>query len=155
AENAASFEGCQGICPDGWHIPTNAELTGLVGHNSNGTLTDPTAPYYDATIQGAPIPTLNAAGFNWCFAGARNQANATAKGSYLVTNYGDTYGAMSYVWGSTLHQVQTDNTSGALKNIQFYSFMSTLNASNNKVTVAYGNFKSGYSVRCIKNVDAR
>ena len=29
--------------------------------------------------------------------------------------------------------------------------MSTLNASNNKVSVAYGNFKSGYPVRCIKD----
>lgn len=153
AENAASFEGVQGICPDGWHIPTNAELTGLVGKNANGTFTDTNAAYYDSTVDAAPIPTLDEAGFNWYFAGARNQANVTAAGSYLVTNYGDVYGAMSYVWGSTCHQVQTDNTSGALKNVQFYSFMSTYNASNNKVTVAYGNFKSGYSVRCIKDVE--
>lgn len=154
AENAASFEGVQGICPDGWHIPTNAELTGLVGKNANGTFTDTNAAYYDSTVDGASIPTLNEAGFNWYFAGARNQANVTAAGSYLVTNYGDVYGAMSYVWGSTLHTIQTDNTSGALKNVQFYSFMSTYNATNNKVTVAYGNFKSGYSVRCIKDKDA-
>ncbi len=155
AENAASFEGTQGICPNGWHIPTNAEMTGLVGHNANGTLTNPNGAYYDAAAKGALIPTLNEAGFNWCFAGARNQANVTANGSYLVTNYGDVYGAMTYVWGSTLYQVQTDKTSGALKNIQFYSFMSTYNASNNKVSVAYGNFKAGYSVRCIKNADAQ
>ncbi len=153
AENATSLEGTQGICPDGWHIPTNAELTGLVGHNSNGELTDPNGAYYDAAAKGALIPALNEAGFNWCFAGARNKANVTATGSYLVTNYGDVYGAMTYVWGSTCHQVQTDATSGALKNIQFYSFMSTLNATNNKVSVAYGNFKSGYPVRCIKNAE--
>lgn len=153
AENAESFEGTQGICPDGWHIPTNAELTGLVGQNANGTLTDTNAPYYDAAAKGALIPTLDEAGFNWCFAGVRNQTNTTAAGSYLVTNYGDVYGAMSYVWGSTLYTVQTDDTSGALKNVQFYSFMSTYNASNNKVTVAYGNFKSGYPVRCIKDAE--
>ncbi len=155
AENASSFEGTQGICPGGWHIPTNAELTGLVGKNANGALTNENAAYYDATIQGASIPALNEAGFNWCFAGTVNQANVTAKGAYLVTNYGDVYGAMTYVWGSTLHQVQTDNASGALKNVQFYSFMSTYNASNEKVTVAYGNFKSGYSVRCIKDADGQ
>lgn len=155
AENAASFEGTQGICPDGWHIPTNAELTGLVGKNANGALTDTNAAYYDKTVDGAPIPTLDEAGFNWYFAGTVNQANTTAKGSYLVTNYGDVYGAMTYVWGSTHRQTQTDNASGALKNVQFYSFMSTYNATNNKVTVAYGNFKSGYSVRCIKNADGQ
>ncbi len=153
AENAKSLEGTQGICPDGWHIPTCAELTGLVGHNSNGDLTNPNGAYYDASISGASIPALNEAGFNWCFTGARNKANVTTGGSYLVTNYGDVYGAMSYVWGSTCHQVQNDDTSGALKNIQFYSFMSTYNAKNNKVSVAYGNFKSGYSVRCIKNAE--
>lgn len=153
SENAASLEGTQGICPDGWHIPTCSEMTGLVGHNANGTLTDPDGAYYDPAVQGASIPVLDEAGFNWYFAGARNQTNVTAKGSYLVTNLGDVYGAMTYVWGSTLHQIQTDNTSGALKNIQFYSFMSTLNASNKKVTVAYGNFKSGYSVRCIKDLE--
>ncbi len=153
AENAKSLEGTQGICPDGWHIPTCAEMTALVGHNSNGELTDPNGAYYDAAAKGALIPALNEAGFNWCFTGARNKANVTAGGTYLVNNYGDVYGAMSYVWGSTCHQVQNDATSGALKNIQFYSFMSTLNASNNKVSVAYGNFKSGYSVRCIKNAE--
>lgn len=63
-ENAFSFEGKQGICPDGWHIPTNAELTGLVGQNANGALTDTSAPYYDADAKGAPIAALDEAGFN-------------------------------------------------------------------------------------------
>ncbi len=151
AENAQSLEGTQGICPDGWHIPTCAELTALVGHNANGELTDPNGAYYDAAISGASLPALNEDGFNWCFASARNKTNVTGTGSYLVTNYDGIYGVMSYVWGSTCHQVQNDATSGALKNIQFYSFMSTYNAKNNKVSVAYGNFQSGYSVRCIKD----
>lgn len=153
-ENAQSFEGVQGICPDGWHIPTNAELTGLVGKNANTALTDTKAAYYEAAADGAPIPTLNDAGFNWCFAGARNKVNVTATGSYLVTNYGDVYGTMTYIWGSTCYKViykTSDPTT--LQNIQFYSFMSTLNASNNKITVAYGNFKSGYPVRCIKDAE--
>ena len=153
AENAKSLEGKQGICPTGWHIPTCAELTGLVGHNANGDLTNPNGAYYDSTISGASIPVLNEAGFNWIFASVRNKTNVTANGNYLVTSFGDVYGAMSYVWGSTCHQVQTDNESGALKNIQFYSLMSTYNAKNNKVSVAYGNFKSGYSVRCIKDAE--
>lgn len=149
-ENAESFEGCQGICPKGWHIPTNAELTGLVGQNANGALTDTSAPYYDAAAKGALIPTLNEAGFNWIFAGARNKASFTGTGSYLVTNYGDTYGAMTYVAGSTCYLVRKADD-GSLTNAQYYSLMSTYNASNNKVSVAYGNGASGYSVRCVKD----
>lgn len=148
-ENAYSFEGKQGICPKGWHIPTNAELTGLVGQNANGALTDTSAPYYDATIKGASIATLNEAGFNWTFAGARNKASLTGTGSYLVTNYGGVYGVMTYVLGSTCYLVKVTNE--VVTNMQYYSLMSTYNASNEKVTVAYGNVKSGYSVRCVKN----
>lgn len=150
AENAGSFEGAQGICPNGWHIPTCAELTGLVGHHSNAALINQDAAYYDATIKGASIDALNADGFNWTNSGAVNCTSTSTKGAYLVTNYGDIWGAMSYVLGSSLYQV-TKNTDDSIKNVQYHSFMSTINASNNKVHVAYGNFLSGASVRCVKN----
>jgi hypothetical protein len=54
------------------------------------------------------------------------------------------------VIGSTLHQYST-NEDGSLKNVQYYSMMSTYNASNEKVAVANGNFLSGVSIRCIKD----
>lgn len=149
-DNAETLEGCQGICPEGWHIPTNAELTGLVGHNSNSAMANTEAPYYDAAVKGAYIPTLNEDGFNWTFVGAVNRASSSATGAYLVTNYGEIYGAMSYVLGSTCYQV-SKNTDDSIKNVQYYSFMSTFNASNNKVTVAFGNFLSGLSVRCVRD----
>lgn len=150
-ENAATFEGCQGICPKGWHIPSNAELTGLVGHNANGSMTNPDAAYYDATIKGASIPVLNEAGFNWTFVGARNKTSVTAAPSYLVTEYNGEYGAMSYVLGSTCYQVKKNSTTGEVTNYQYYALMSTYNATNNKVSVAYGGGLSGYSVRCVKD----
>lgn len=150
AENGGTFEGTQGICPTGWHIPTAAELTGLVGQCSNSALTNPDAAYYDATIKGASLAALKEAGWEWQFAGARNKTNTTAKGSYLVTNYNGIYGVMSYVMGSTMYQTFT-NDDGSLKNIQYYYLMTTYNASNEKVTVAYGNFLAGASIRCVKN----
>lgn len=149
-ENAESFEGCQGICPKGWHIPTNAEMCGLVGHNANGDFTNKSAPYYDEAAKGALIDVLNNAGFNWTHAGVRNKTNFTAAGSYLVTNYGDEWGVMTYICGSTFYMLKKA-ADGSLTNVQYYSFMSTVNASNNKVSVAYGNAPSGYSVRCVKN----
>ena len=149
-ENAATFEGTQGICPSGWHIPTVSEMTGLVGHCSNSALVNPDAAYYDATVNGASLATLADAGWTWQFASMRNKANLAGTGSYTVTNYNGTYGIMSYLIGSSMYQTTT-NTDGSLKNVQYYYFMSTYNASNEKVSVAYGNFLAGASLRCVKN----
>ena len=150
ADNAGSFEGTQGICPEGWHIPTVSELTGLVGQCSNSALTNPDGAYFDPAIKGASLTVLKEAGWEWQFAGARNKANTAGKGSYLVTTYNDIYGVMSYVMGSTMYQ-PTTNEDGSLKNVQYYYLMTTYNASNEKVTVAYGNFLAGASIRCVKN----
>ena len=57
---------------------------------------------------------------------------------------------MSYLIGSSTYKTFT-NEDGSLKNIQFYYLMPTYNASNEKVSVAYGNFLAGASVRCVKN----
>ena len=150
ADNAGTFEGTQGICPEGWHIPTVSELTGLVGQCSNSALTNPDGAYFDPVIKGASLAALKEACWEWQFAGARNKANTAGKGSYLVTSYNDIYGVMSYVMGSTMYQ-PTTNEDGSLKNVQYYYLMTTYNASNEKVTVAYGNFLSGASIRCVKN----
>ena len=149
-ENAATFEGTQGICPTGWHIPTVAEMTGLVGHCSNSALVNPDGAYYDAGIKGASLAALAEAGWNWQFASMRNKTNTAGNGSYTVTNYNGVYGIMSYLIGSSNYQV-TKNDDGSLKNVQYYYLMPTYNASNEKVTVAYGNFLAGASLRCVKN----
>lgn len=150
ADNAATFEGTQGICPQGWHIPTVADMTGLVGHCSNSAMINTEGAYYDAAIKGASLAALEAAGWKWQFASMRNKANTAGKGSYTVTNYNEIYGVMSYLIGSSLYQVTT-NDDGSLKNVQYYYMMPTYNASNEKVTVAYGSFLAGASIRCVKN----
>ena len=150
ADNAASFEGCQGICPEGWHIPTVAEMTGLVGHCSNSAMVNTDGAYYDATIKGASLAALKEAGWEWQFASARNKASVTANGTYLSTTYNGIYGVMSYIIGSSYYQ-HTTNTDGSLKNIQYYYMMPTYNASNEKVTVAFAGFLAGASIRCVKD----
>ncbi len=155
AENAATLEGVQGICPPGWHIPTATELIGLVGYCSNSALVNKQAPYYDDSIKGASIAAMKEAGWEWQFAGMRNKTAITGNGSYRVTTKTEsdgsiTYGAMTYLLGSTWYQNKT-NDEGTLTNIQYYYMMSTYNNTNEKLTVAYGNFLSGASVRCVKN----
>lgn len=150
AENAGSFEGCPGICPTGWHIPTVTEMTGLVGHCSNSSLINPDGAYYDSTIKGASLAALKEAGWEWQFASTRNKTSITGNGTYLVTDYDKTvYGVMSYIIGSSLYLPKI--TDGVLTNIQYYYLMPLYNASNEKVSVAYGNFLSGASIRCVKD----
>ena len=150
-ENASTLEGTQGICPDGWHIPTVTEMVNLVGKCSNSSLDNLSAPYYEATQTGGSIDALDTDGFNWVCAGIVNIASPTGSPMYSATPTPAgvdpvIYGAMSYVWGSTFYQ--KNSSTG---NMQFYSFMSTWNANFKRVTVAYGNFLSGYSVRCVKD----
>ncbi len=149
-ENAAALEGAQGICPTGWHIPTVAEMTGLVGHCNNAALTDTDAPYYDSTIKGASISALEAAGWKWQFAGIRMKTGATADGKWQITSYNGIDGVMSYLIGSS-HYKTTTESDGSIKNVQYYYMMPTYNANNEKITVAYGGYLYGASVRCIKN----
>ena len=89
-------------------------------------------------------------GWAWQFASMRTKANVTGAGSYTETKYNRIYGVMSYLIGSSIYQTTT-NTDGSLKNVQYYYMMPTYNASNEKVTVAYGNFLAGASLRCVKN----
>lgn len=153
-ENAATFEGAQGVCPEGWHIPTLTELTGLVGKCSNSAMDNLDAPYYDAAMGGAPIDVLDADGFNWTHASVVMRADNTKTGAYTVTNTPNgvepvEYGVMSYIWGSTFYQKNAAGT-----NYQFYSFMSTWTNAYKRVTVAYGGYLYGFSVRCVKDKKA-
>lgn len=153
-ENAPTFEGAQGVCPEGWHVPTVTEMTGLVGKCSNGALDNLSAPYYTAEQGGAPIDALDEDGFNWPFVGVVNVTTNVAEGKYTTTASPAgvdpvVYGAMTYVWGSTFYQ---KNAAG--NNMQFYGFMSTWTAAFKRVTVAYPNYLSGYSVRCVKDQKA-
>lgn len=150
AENADDFEGVQGICPKGWHVPTVAEMTGLVGHCANSALINPDGAYYDSAIKGASLAILKEAGFEWQFASMRNKTNTAGNGSFTVTNYNGIYGVMSYLIGSSYYQ-HTTNDDGSLKNVQYYYMMPTYNASNEKASVAYGNFLAGASLRCVKD----
>lgn len=159
-ENGASFEGAQGICPKGWHIPTQAEWIGLVGKtNKNAAgvdLSDPSAPYFDAGYQAGKIPLLDADGFNFTRAGVRMRATLTGTPSYTKNIYPNPGGELSvnYVLSSTYYKDSYNATEPTqLTNIQYFALMSTINSSSpeGKLSVGYLGYKSGVSVRCIKD----
>ena len=63
-------EGKQGICPDGWHIPTLKEFMALVGKSTDTKVeVNPNAPYYDAARNQGSLTLLEEGGFNTTQAG--------------------------------------------------------------------------------------
>ncbi|MBU0486562.1 MAG: hypothetical protein KKA07_15690 [Bacteroidetes bacterium] len=135
----------QGICPAGWHIPTNLEWTELAiflidsGYNWDGTTTGnkiarsmaANAGWNTTATTGAPGENLtlnNMSGFSGLAGGDRDQV------------YGDFYGlgTTGTWWAAT----ESDATKSAYKRIEY-----------NYVDLRIGNdFKTrGFSVRCIKD----
>lgn len=164
ADNFKTFEGCQGICPTGWHIPTRAEFLAIVGASNKAdgetaSTTDETAVYYDATYQAARIKTMNDDGFNMDFAGSLMRNNNTTTGRYLatVTQTGKCSveswlgrNAVTYYMGSTGY-----TPSNTATNRQFMSLMTTFSSTylEGKMHVAYSNYLGGYSLRCIRDAE--
>lgn len=161
-DNFKSFEGAQGICPDGWHIPTRAELVALCGYSNKGVgedgpLVDKNAAYYDEGYNGAKITAVDADGFGWAFSGMINRTSPTASGKYTAAKTSaatcsvEAYigkPTMSYLIGSTAYTV--NESSG---NIQFFGVMSTFtkNYPEGRLTVGFTNYLGGQSLRCVKN----
>lgn len=164
ADNSGNFEGVQGICPKGWHIPTQADWIGLVGKttkNAEGVdLTDTSAPYYDAVYDGAKIPALDADGFQFTRSGTCMRGTIAGSGAYQKAIYPNPGGelSLSCVVGSTLHKNNYSTTDPSqLTNIQFFGAMTLYNlktAPEGKLSVSYLAFKSGCGVRCIKDKSA-
>ena len=156
-DNYDKYEGAQGICPDGWHIPTKAEWLKLAGSGS-GNLSDPTSPYFDSAQSGGSMVRLNEDGFNFFGCGYINANSVSVTPAYLASKSPVDPSAcgMGYYAGSTAYQV-IYNTSGdassGIKNIQYYAAMITYNNSYNRVTVAYNGGYCGVPVRCIKDAE--
>lgn len=155
SDNFDKQEGVRGICPEGWHIPTLAEWLKVTGVGS-GSLSDPTSPYYTTEQAGAPIPALNADGFNIAGCGFINATGSTAKGVYMATKSAadaSVFG-MGYFAGSTAYKITyntADDAASGIKNIQYYTGMLTYNVTYNRLTVAYQGAYSAAPVRCIKD----
>ena len=155
-ENCKNYEGVQGICPEGWHIPTRADIIALVGKTADKDDTNPNAPYYDAALNGGngSAAMLNADGFNANAWGALSIANTTAAKGTLMGAVKAYQGGMNtgYVAGSTLIDTGknlTTNEDGSIKNCQFVGLMPNMN--NGTYNGAWNNYRNGVSVRCVKN----
>lgn len=154
---AKALEGCQGICPAGWHIPTITDITGLVGKATSPITTVTTAPYYNGSD--GSISMLNKDGFNIDAYGAVSIANVTTKTATLMgwlKAYPEKISS-GYICGSSFaaidYNVKNDPTSG-IKNVQFYGFMPMTNKTAATAYTMNGaklSYRIGAAVRCIKD----
>lgn len=157
AENCTTFEGVQGICPEGWHIPTRMELTNLCGaatvkygdETDNPTNTD--APFWDATLKYGTIVKANECGWNYVFCGsiANNKYNATVTKDTNtdVEEYLDKL-ALSVYAGSTGHA--TGSTPSPKVSVMQSTFTSAYK--KGRLSVADSDpAKAAAVVRCVKN----
>jgi uncharacterized protein (TIGR02145 family) len=115
-------QGTQGICPDGWHIPTLVELHILeasAGYNSNALKT-----VGQGTGSGAGT---NTTGFSALLAGNRRTNSSFSN-----------LGVYTYFWSST-----QDSTGFAFTT--YMNFRTSIN-----YTTLY-DWRGGFSVRCLKD----
>ncbi len=130
----ASNEGARGICPSGWHIPTEAEWKTLEGTvDSQYGVGD---PVWDNT--------------DWRGFDAGNNLKSTS-GWFLNNNGSDSYGFTALPAGYRSTSGTFSDRSVGGKFWTSLSSMRMLAFNNDKVLKSSEDKSNGYSVRCIKD----
>ena len=118
-------KGAQGICPDGWHIPTDAEWCTL--EKEVDLTIECSSTGWRGTDAGTKLKQGGSSGFTGLLSGCRNTG-----GSF------DNFGTGAYYWTST------GGSSGAWNRYLYDS---------NSTSARYDDSKAyGLSVRCLKNI---
>ncbi len=164
-ENFKTFEGAQGICPEGWHVATREDWVNVLGYSLKNkeeeeNVTVAEAEYYDDEYGAARGSTIIGSEFNFKVTGYVNRANPSTKGAYAVKPLATAETCtiesvigkptMSYYICSTGYQF-TEKTG----NIQFFGVMVSFvkNNPDGKISCAYNNFLNGGAVRCVKDAE--
>ncbi len=153
-DNYDQFEGVQGICPEGWHIPTQAELHSLCG-DGYGASDDSSAPFYDSTVGYGSIQKANELGFNHNYAGSI--ANDRYTTTYVASDYTDSdsqesiigKNSLTYYMSSTA-QTYWPNTDKACY-YALYTSHATAYTAKGCISVMLSYEPYGVSLRCVKN----
>jgi uncharacterized protein (TIGR02145 family) len=117
--------GTQGICSQGWHIPTKAELETLMAAVSN----DGNALKAIGQGTGSGLGT-NTSGFSALLAGQR-----------YGNGYFDNLGVSAFFWSSTGRQIPIERSASFVR----------LRIDNNDIYYSSLYKENGFSIRCIKD----
>ncbi|MBQ7272827.1 MAG: fimbrillin family protein [Bacteroidales bacterium] len=154
---AEALEGAQGLCPKGWHVPTGADIIGLVGKAVSPLTNDTTAPYYDGS--NGSIALLNADGFNMdAFGAVSIQDNTKTSGTLMgwATGYPDKISSGMFIgstYGGVTYNTSGDETSG-IKNLQFMGLMPMTNKASEDAYTCNGtkvSYRIAGPLRCVRN----
>lgn len=150
--NWDKLEGAQGICPEGWHIPTRAEWYALCGTSNasaflgeSGTQTDASACMWDKELGYASVGKFNEAGFNFVLSGC------VASSKYNVLIIDSSVSDLEALYGQ--NRMAYYACSSPNKSTQFFALMTTFTSVNakGKVSLAFATLgKTGVQVRCVK-----
>lgn len=127
AMNGSTQEGVQGICPDGWHIPTDLEWHSLEKGLSDGSCLDSRIGEWDCNPAGAKLKQDGSSSFEGFLAGGSDRFGGGGEGK------------QGYFWSST----ETEN-----KNDAWYRIIGSDSSMIARNTYSK---KAGYSVRCLKD----
>ncbi len=120
--------GVQGICPAGWHLPSDAEWTQLTDYLEG------------ASVAGDKLKEIGATHWYTSNEGVTNETGFTALPGGYRYDYGSFYniGYYGYWWSAT-----ETSTSNAWHRNMYYSYSSVYRGSHNKAV--------GFSVRCVRD----
>ncbi|MBQ3440670.1 MAG: fimbrillin family protein [Bacteroidales bacterium] len=156
-EEAQALEGAQGICPQGWHVPTGADIIALVGKAVSPLSNNPDAPYYNGA--NGSISLLNADGFNMdAFGAVSIQDNTKTAGTFMgwASGYPDKISSGMFcgsTYASVTYNTSGDETSG-VKNLQFFGFMPMTNKATEADYTCNGtkvSYRIAGPVRCVRD----
>ncbi len=128
-----------GLCPTGWHVPTDPELTTLIDYLDPGSV-DPNAVGAQSTVAGGPMKETGTAHWNSPNTGATNSSGFTSLpgGFRYVDGRYFNLGNEGYLWSST----------ESSSSIAWCRFLSISNAS---VSRSKSDKRYGFSVRCVRD----
>ena len=128
-------EGSQGICPNNWHIPTDAEWTELTRYVIGDPFCDPNSGCPPAgekiKANAENIPSWN----------GTDDFNFSALPSGFCNNLGVFYplGVRAHFWSSTL------------KSSSLIPIQRNIHSTHNEIDFDTADFSWGFSIRCIKD----
>lgn len=150
SSSSSNPSGVQGVCPDGWHLPSDAEWTALEiylqnnGYNADGT-TDTDS---DRTTNNVTAKAL-ASQEGWT-----TSTTANAVGNTPSLNNGSHFaGKPAGIRASDAFSGQSENTYwwSATEQSSTAAFYRSLTYSSSETQRLNTDKSNGYSVRCVKN----
>lgn len=167
-DNAASFEGKQGICPNGWHVPTRNEYLALCGSsvkgvNDEAAITKDDALLWDTAAGYGSVKKAKELGWNPELVGYRQVTKFGATGQYFknaiaAANTNDEALAgnpsITYFASSTFNKANYDSKEPTkLNTLQYFGMMTTFNGTykDGRLSMSFVHSGCGMTLRCVKN----